>query len=1249
MVPGLLLSILLDASSLAAAPTNPTSPRAGDGAAAGASASPGPDLSFASIGAPATGVDFVPDRIVVRLVPAAARAAAMAARLAATSAAPATVLERIGVPALDRTAAALGARFEQEFLGEIPPAPGSGGTDFTAYWVVHLPPGCEPSRAIAAFGALADVGEAHPVALASVAGVFPRDSLWGRAHHLYQASRRDMHAPEAWSITRGDTAIIVAIVDTGILPYHPDLTDAAPGGRNQLWTNWREASGRPGVDDDGNGFVDDVWGWDFVETAPDPYPGEDVRDADNDPNDYAGHGTAVAGVLGALTDNGIGIAGTAWDIRLMALRVGYSATSNTQGKVDMMAAAKAVRYATRMGAGVINCSFTSAAEPELTAAVDAAVASGVFMVIAAGNLNDPNHMLNNRGDGISVTATDSLDRIAPFSSLGSWVDMCAPGTNLPTTTLRRLSLDSLGYRQPAYTTGANGTSFSAPLTAGVAALVQADRRARGLRPLRPMELKLRLMDTADDISALNSALTGYGVGRLNAYRALTDPPSSVVMPLGAPTVGPAAVIPTSTGGKRVVTATADGRLLFIDGASGDTVRSVALPAAPIGGISAAGLRPGDGPALFVATADRKIRGFDGVGDPLPGWPVSATGVAFVRSLEPALGDLDGDGETEVVWGGNDGYVYAWRRDGTRVGGFPRFVGGQGQSILIALSDLDGAPGAEIVAANAWGSVHALRGDGTELPAPWPIGILLVPSPPVVARLATTGEPGIFIAAGGRLGCYARTGVQILDIAVPGTQVDAPALADLDGDGHDEIILGRVVPDEIVVLDQAGAPLASLGWPLTPNFAPVGPPVVGSLGPGGAPGVAVCLRRTTGVQLMAWGADARGLRGFPRPGHPGQDPTISDLNGDRLADVAGGSGADGSLYLYRTGAHAFVEEAQQWPTPRGNFARTGSRLYAPPLPAADDLPPVAVGDLRADTVGSHEAALDWSAPADPGLEARVFGYELRWSAAPIDESNFTLATPVEGPPLPGPPGTAERMVVRGLREGRTHHFALRSVDRARNASPISNVVTLVTTDVAPARVADLRVSAADDSSVTLRWTATGDDGASGEPARYLVRGAPAALDEAGFDRAPLAIALAASKPAGGVETARVAGLRRGERYCFALRAEDAAGNRSVLSNVVARFAGPLSPARGVALAVGAAPARAPVDLYWQGDGTSPAGQTLRVYDLAGRQLATFAVTGADGKVTWNGCDDGGRALPAGMYFARLTSGTSHARAKLVLLR
>src|SRR5262245_25431240 len=302
----------------------------------------------------------------------------------------------VGLASLDRLAAALGgATFEPEFVGESPLAVATASV-FCSFFIVTLPPGTDLATALARFRDTPDVLRASPIPIVATSATqapLPNDSLatGEGAWWIDQPSDHDVDALEAWSLTTGDRSMIVAILDTGVIPYHPDIGGRGPHEPSHIWSNTPEASGVPGVDDDGNGFIDDIAGWDFVKlpTNDGVAPGEDGTEEDNDPNDFVGHGTAVAGVVGAITNNQIGIAAIAPEVSLMPLRVGFSTVDRPGGIIDMAYLAQAVRYATRMGANVINLSTSTVALVDLQLAVIDAVSAGVVVVNAAGNNDSP--------------------------------------------------------------------------------------------------------------------------------------------------------------------------------------------------------------------------------------------------------------------------------------------------------------------------------------------------------------------------------------------------------------------------------------------------------------------------------------------------------------------------------------------------------------------------------------------------------------------------------------------------------------------------------------------------------------------------------------------------------------------------------------------------------------------------------------------------------------------------------------------
>ncbi|HEV7495974.1 S8 family peptidase [Baekduia sp.] len=252
-----------------------------------------------------------------------------------------------------------------------------------------------------------------------------------------------MGIDSAWRQTTG-ADVTVAIIDSGIDLGHPDL---APN----LWTNAGEIGGN-GIDDDGNGYVDDVHGYDFV-------------DNDGTPQDVNGHGTHVAGIVGARGGNGIGGAGVAWQARLMAIRV-----LDDQARGTTAAVAAGIRYAVDNGARIINLSLAGpTSTPDLEDAVRYAQARGVLIVVAAGNdgadlSTSPTYPAAYGEDNVlGVAATTRDGGLSSVSDYGPGADVAAPGEQILSTALGG------GYEWRT------GTSMAAPEVAGALVLLAAAR------------------------------------------------------------------------------------------------------------------------------------------------------------------------------------------------------------------------------------------------------------------------------------------------------------------------------------------------------------------------------------------------------------------------------------------------------------------------------------------------------------------------------------------------------------------------------------------------------------------------------------------------------------------------------------------------------------------------------------------------------------------------------------------------------
>ncbi|MDX6642820.1 MAG: hypothetical protein QOD76_782 [Solirubrobacteraceae bacterium] len=359
-------------------------------------------------------------------------------------------------------------------------------------WTLFLALACVLSLA-AALAAGAEASATTPGADVYHGSKLPNDPLIGRQWEL--ASRASMRAPQAWDRVVGGP-VTVAVIDSGIDLTHPDLAA-------NLWTNQREVAGN-GIDDDGNGYVDDVHGYDFVA-------------GDGDPTDELGHGTEVAGVIAARGGNGLGIAGVAWRARIMALRV-----LDSQDRASSAGMAAAIRYAVANGARIVNVSLNgdtrSAAVEE---AIIAAQAAGILVVASAGNDardldTNPSYPASYGEDNvIAVGSSGRKGAISRFSNRSARaLDLLAPGENI-------LSTD----REGEYSVS-SGTSMAAPHVTGALALLASARpglsgarlRAALLAGAQPASIRAggRRLDVAAALRAVMPAAKRARISRSNA-------------------------------------------------------------------------------------------------------------------------------------------------------------------------------------------------------------------------------------------------------------------------------------------------------------------------------------------------------------------------------------------------------------------------------------------------------------------------------------------------------------------------------------------------------------------------------------------------------------------------------------------------------------------------------------------------------------------------------------------------------------
>lgn len=296
----------------------------------------------------------------------------------------------------------------------------------------------------------------------------------------------DIDALKAWDITTGDRTVKIAVIDTGIDYRHPDLAE-------NMWTNSAEANGRPGVDDDGNGFIDDIHGYDFANN-------------DGDPMDGNAHGTHCAGTIGAVHNNGVGVAGVMDNVTFVAVKF-----LSDSGSGSLEGAIKSIDYATKMNVDLMSNSWGGGGRSEaLKEAIERANAAGIVFTAAAGNSgtnNDssPHYPSNYEVENvISVAATTAQNGMASFSCYGrNTVHIGAPGHRI-------LSSTPNGNYEVF-----SGTSMATPHVSGAIGLLIAHEGR-----MNPKAVRERVIATSEPTAALRGKTINGG--SLNAYNLLTD-------------------------------------------------------------------------------------------------------------------------------------------------------------------------------------------------------------------------------------------------------------------------------------------------------------------------------------------------------------------------------------------------------------------------------------------------------------------------------------------------------------------------------------------------------------------------------------------------------------------------------------------------------------------------------------------------------------------------------------------------------
>lgn len=360
---------------------------------------------------------------------------------------------------------------------------------------VAIPSGMTVEQAIESYRQNDEVEAAQPNFYYGIAAT-PNDPDFTNSG-LYGLTK--ISAPAAWDLSTGSTSVVVANIDTGMRYTHTDLTA-------NVWTNPGEVNGNS-VDDDGNGFVDDYYGYDF-------------RYNDSDPFDEHGHGTHTSGTIGATGNNLIGITGVNWSVKIMTIKI-YSAGGTDSTSAMLVNAYNYIRLMKNRGVNIKatnnsygDCPEACGYDQATKDALDALGDAGVLNVFAAGNngrnidTGAPHYPGSYTNPAIlTVASSTSTDARSSFSNFGTTtVDLAAPGSSIYSTTFG--SNTSYGLM--------SGTSMATPHVTGAAALVAAQHPN-----LSAISLKATLMNSVDALAAWSGVVkTG---GRLNVFRALSQP------------------------------------------------------------------------------------------------------------------------------------------------------------------------------------------------------------------------------------------------------------------------------------------------------------------------------------------------------------------------------------------------------------------------------------------------------------------------------------------------------------------------------------------------------------------------------------------------------------------------------------------------------------------------------------------------------------------------------------------------------
>lgn len=616
----------------------------------------------------------------------------------------------------------------------------------------------------------------------------PNDEKYFQEWHLEQ-----IQAPAAWEASTGWDKVTIAVIDTGVDINHPDLKD-------NIWVNKDEVAGDK-IDNDKNGYIDDINGWDFISNKADPSPKLDYS-LDSLDKDKGGlnHGTVIAGIIAARGNNKEGIAGVTWQSKIMSLRI---LDSKGYGNLDDLI--DAINYAIAKEVDVINFSFVGHQGSKLLdQALLQAYNAGIVIVAAAGNELANGQSLDfdqtliypvcsnydlAENIIIGVGATDTLDQVAKFSGHGTrCLDINAPGYSIFSTQFYKPEWGLDSYYGGRWT----GTSLSTPMVSGAAALLKSLNNN-----LSNKEVIRDILEGADSIDDVNPSLKGkLGYGRLNLKNSAELALGSKVFLKGNKNI---IITPITNSNSEI-------KILDLNFDEIKTFKT--YPYRFAGGINIAvadfgkdgqyeiltGPGRGGGPQILMFDNKTVLRS-----------QFFAYESSFAGGVSIDVGDVNGDGEEEIITGpgpGRKSEIKIFNKQGALLSSFnaydEKFLGG----VNVAAGDIDGDKLDEIIVGVSSGNPHivAYSWQG-RLKANFFAYSMLYQAGVLVASADINGDGVKEIVTGTNKGggphvrVFDRWGKIKLEFFDTYNEFRGGvyvAAGDIDGDGRDEIITGSGV-------------------------------------------------------------------------------------------------------------------------------------------------------------------------------------------------------------------------------------------------------------------------------------------------------------------------------------------------------------------------------------------------------------------------------------------------------------------------